>query len=94
MLVETFVEVPLHLGTCYQAANWVKVGRTKGRGKLDRYSKYALAVKDIYLYPLTKDFRSRLGAVSSSSSHEYAGMRARMALDKGDLGGDDHAGRT
>jgi hypothetical protein len=75
VLAETFVEVPRHLGTCYQAANWVKVGRTKGRGKLDRYNKYALPVKEIYLYPLTKDFRHRLRAVGFSGRREYPGVR-------------------
>ena len=58
--VETFVEVGRHRGTCYQAANWVRVGATKGRGKLDRYNAYALPVKDIYLYPLVRSFRRQL----------------------------------
>ena len=62
VLVETFVEVGRHRGTCYQAANWIRVGRTKGRGKLDRYNNYALPVKDIYLYPLVRNFRRQLTA--------------------------------
>lgn len=62
LLVETFVEVGRHAGTCYQAANWIRVGRTKGRGKLDRYNAYALPVKDIYLYPLTRNVRRQLTA--------------------------------
>jgi hypothetical protein len=62
LLVETFVEVGRHRGTCYQAANWTRVGRTKGRGKLDRYNAYALPVKDIYLYPLVRNFRRQLTA--------------------------------
>jgi len=44
LLPETFVEVGRYRGTCYQAANWTRVGRTKGRGKLDRYDAYALPV--------------------------------------------------
>jgi hypothetical protein len=28
VLLETFVETPRHRGTCYQAANWIKVGQT------------------------------------------------------------------
>ena len=60
VLVETFVEVGRHQGTCYKAANWIHVGRTKGRGKLDRYNAHALPVKDIYLYPLVRDFRHQL----------------------------------
>ena len=34
VLMETFVESGRFAGTCYRAANWVHVGRTKGRGKL------------------------------------------------------------
>ena len=39
-----------------------RVGRTKGRGKLDRYKAYALPVKDIYLYALARNVRRRLTA--------------------------------
>ncbi|WP_207671277.1 Druantia anti-phage system protein DruA [Paenibacillus cymbidii] len=58
--METFVEKDRFTGTCYKAANWVRVGVTKGRGKLDQFNQYALPVKDIYLYPLHKQFRQRL----------------------------------
>lgn len=57
VLVETFVEKDRFAGTCYKAANWVFVGSTQGRGKLDRFNEYKLPVKDIYLYPLDKNFR-------------------------------------
>lgn len=60
VLVETFVETARHAGTCYKAANWTHVGRTKGRGKLDRYNARALPIKDIYLYPLNRHFRRHL----------------------------------
>lgn len=50
-LLETFVESGRFAGTSYKAANWVYVGQTKGRGKLDRYNQAKLPVKDIYLYP-------------------------------------------
>jgi len=62
VLVETFVETGRHRGTCYQAAKPTRVGATKGRGKLDRYNAHALAVKDIYLFPLRRDFRRQLTA--------------------------------
>lgn len=35
VLIETFVESLRFRGTCYKAANWIYVGQTKGRGKLD-----------------------------------------------------------
>lgn len=57
VLMETFVEQDRFAGTCYRAANWILVGSTKGRGKLDRFNEYKLPVKDIYLYPLDKNFR-------------------------------------
>ena len=60
-LVETFVERDRFVGTCYQAANWICVGSTKGRSRQDRYTTLALPVKDIYLYPLTAHFRESLG---------------------------------
>ena len=31
VLMETFVETPRHCSTCYQAANWIKVGQTAVR---------------------------------------------------------------
>lgn len=60
VLAETFVEVGRHAGSCYKAANWIHVGVTKGRGKLDRYNAWALPVKDIYLYPLARDYKAEL----------------------------------
>ena len=59
-LVETFVERDLFKGTCYKAANWQYVGQTKGRSRQDRYSKLSVPVKDVLLYPLTKNFRKVL----------------------------------
>lgn len=60
VLLETFVEKERFLGTCYKAANWVCVGDTQGRGKLDIHNEYKLPVKGIWLYPLRKDFRRQL----------------------------------
>lgn len=59
-LMETFVEVDRFKGTCYKAANWIYVGRTKGRTRNDRYSKINAPIKDTYLYPLSKIFRKEL----------------------------------
>jgi len=59
VLMETFVEERF-AATCYKAANWTCVGKTQGRGKLDRYNKAGLPIKSIWLYPLHKHFRSIL----------------------------------
>ncbi len=60
VLLETFVEQARFKGTCYRAANWIHVGQTQGRGKLDRYTRRLLPVKKIFLYPLAKHFRPEL----------------------------------
>jgi hypothetical protein len=56
VLLETFVESPRHQGTCYKAANWIRVGRTTGRGKLSTSHQPTLPAKDIWLCPLRRDF--------------------------------------
>jgi hypothetical protein len=61
VLLETFVETGRFAGTSYKAAGWIHVGRTKGRGKLDRTNQWALPVKEIFLLPLVPHFRERLG---------------------------------
>ena len=60
VLVETFVESPRFRGTCYKAANWIHVGETRGRGKLDVENKAQLPVKSIWVFPLVRNFRRRL----------------------------------
>lgn len=62
LLLETFVPSERYRGTCYQAANWIGVGRTKGRGRMDRHFKAAVAEKTILLYPLVQDAASQLRA--------------------------------
>jgi hypothetical protein len=59
-LLETFVEKKRFDGTCYKAANWVCLGDTKGRGKLDVKNEYKLPVKSVWLYPLCRKFRDKL----------------------------------
>jgi hypothetical protein len=66
LLLETFV--PRGRGTCYRAANWVRVGPTQGRGRQDRAHARALPVKDIYCYPLRPDWRAGLGAAPPPSA--------------------------
>ncbi len=60
VLVETFVETPRFRGTCYRAANWIYVGETKGRGKLDVHNEAKLPKKSILLHPLERNFRRHL----------------------------------
>ena len=60
VLLETFVESQRHRGTCYKAANWTHVGQTTGRGKKSTVHHQIIPIKDIWLYPLRKDFASLL----------------------------------
>lgn len=59
-LLETFVDRERFRGTCYQAANWICLGQTKGRTRNDRHTSIQVPIKDVYVYPLTKDFREKL----------------------------------
>ena len=60
VLLETFVEDQRFRGTCYKAANWHCLGKTQGRGKLDRLHSRDRPVKSIWTFPLAGDFRKRL----------------------------------
>ena len=58
--LETFVDRERFKGTCYQAANWVRLGSTQGRTRNDRNHRLRASVKDVYLYPLIQGFRREL----------------------------------
>lgn len=61
VLLETFVERERYERTCYRAANWVEVGPTSGRGRMDRHKRAAEPVKTCLVLPLERDFRRKLG---------------------------------
>ena len=61
LLLETLVDARRFRGTCYRAANWIHIGHTQGRGRMDsEHRAHGLAPKDIYLYPLYSDVRQQL----------------------------------
>lgn len=60
--LETFVDRSRFRGTCYRAANWLRLGATQGRTRNDRNRSIQAAVKDVYLYPLIHEFRRELCA--------------------------------
>src|SRR5438067_1190686 len=61
LLLETLVDARRFRGTCYRAANWILVGQTQGRGRMDsEHRAHGLAPKDIYLYPLCRNVRQQL----------------------------------
>ncbi len=59
-LLETFVEKDKFLGTSYKASGWIYLGATKGYTKNGSSHNYHANIKDIYVYPLCKDFRQRI----------------------------------
>jgi len=59
-LLETFVEQNRFKGTCYKAANWIRVGQTKGTAKSGHDHLVHGNIKDVLLYPLGKGFRKKL----------------------------------
>lgn len=63
-LVETFVERDRFVGTCYRAANWVRVGQTKGRTRQDAPDgqQFRAPIKDIYVFSLHPQSTQRLRA--------------------------------
>lgn len=77
-ILESFVDGERHLGTCFQASNWQRIGLTKGRGRNDEKRRSPESVKDIYVYPLVPDFRERMGVPPERG--EYA---RPLALDDG-----------
>ncbi|MCP4691382.1 MAG: DUF4338 domain-containing protein [Desulfobacterales bacterium] len=60
-LVETLVDQRRYHGGCYRAANWIPVGETTGRGRMDRtHQRHGAEVKTVMLYPLVKNAAHRL----------------------------------
>jgi len=62
LLLETLVETERFRGTCYQAANWIQLGGTQGRGRMDRYHERKGTAKMLFVYPLCRRVQQRLVA--------------------------------
>ncbi len=69
-LLESFVESERFAGVCYRAANWVRVGQTRGRTRQDRADGrwHQAPIKEIYLCPLHPRFRERLRGQAAPSA--------------------------
>jgi hypothetical protein len=76
LLLETLVDAARFPGTCYRAANWIEVGLTQGRGRMDRTGQaQGRSPKHIFLYPLNPQSRQLLCREPGSSpgvAHEPA----------------------
>ena len=62
VLVETFVDLSRYKGTCYRAANWIYLGKTKGFSKRNRHYYPNNHPKGVFVYPLFKDAKALLKA--------------------------------
>jgi hypothetical protein len=62
LLLETLVDSQRFRGICYQAANWIHLGKTQGRGRMDRYHQAQGTPKELYVYPLCRHVQQRLTA--------------------------------
>lgn len=58
--LETFVDTERFKGICYQAANWIYLGITTGRGKNDQTNRVNRSIKAVWGYPVSKNFREML----------------------------------
>jgi len=59
LLVETFVDRTRFLGRCFAAANWQRLGKSTGRGRLGPRTPRT-SPKDIWVYPLDARARQQL----------------------------------
>ena len=59
-LLETFIDPGRFRGICYRAANWIRLGLTTGRGHNDRTNRPNRPRKELWVYPLSADFRRHL----------------------------------
>jgi hypothetical protein len=60
LLLETFVDTKRFTGGRYRAANWLRVGQTKGRGKLGPAGKKSVPIKNVWQFSLDKYCRLHL----------------------------------
>jgi transposase len=57
LMLETFVNSERFNGACYKAANWIYVGKTRGRGRFDYFNQAPLPKKYVLLFPLNKKYK-------------------------------------
>jgi len=61
LLVETLVDRERYTGQCYRAANFIELGETSGRGRMDReHTRHGARIKTVLVYPLRSRARAWL----------------------------------
>jgi len=65
VLVETYVDRLRHHGRSLAAANWRRLGQSKGRGRDDRQRQHSQSLKDVWVYELSPKARTQLQACAA-----------------------------
>ena len=81
LLAETFVDPRHFAGTCYRAANWLEIGRTRGFGRTRGGALGYVAhghPKRVFVYPLRRSARRQLAAPAPRPA--WLPWRPRMTL--------------
>lgn len=68
VLIETFVDTTKYSGTCYRAANFEYLGQTQGRGCFDPKHERKQTIKEIYVFPLSADWKETLTRCHKASA--------------------------
>jgi hypothetical protein len=99
-LLESFVNTAAYDGTCYQAANWLCVGESIGRGRNGPIEP-TVPRKDVYVYELNHRWRQQMGIVAKSEQITPLSVEESLRNEQGveaefgaaDLGHRDATGR-
>lgn len=82
LLLETFVDPARHRGTVYRAANWTRVGRTRGfRRVRGGYGAAPGGPKLVFVRPLVPDARARLTRSPLDPIDRHGGPKAMISAD-------------
>ena len=82
LLLETFVDPARHRGTVYRAANWTRVGRTRGfRRVRGGYGAAPDGPKLVFVRPLVRGARARLTRPELLPIDRHGGPKAMIPAD-------------
>jgi SRSO17 transposase len=76
-LLESFIDPRLFRGSCYRAAGWQCVGKTKGYEKLHCGYRYHGRVKEVYVYVVEPEFRKVIGCKKRSCPQRRSRIKNR-----------------
>jgi hypothetical protein len=81
VLLETYVDREHHTGVSLAAANWRRLGQSKGRGRDDRQREQAKSIKDVWVYELHPGARRSLQGSSAEVLAPRSVFSARRSAD-------------